>query len=232
MLLCVGELGWKPWACSPRTSPRELLWPWASFSKCYLLPRSALLKVWKQQTHSYLWQNIYLLMTWQTNIKKQQYSIRWVCYFRRQKRTCWRATPESFHFIYSEENPLARQTIHLEPPTKPDPMSCPHCPDQRGHHVPWVWMGIHCVWLQTCSLWISLRPPPTGAQPIQGEALLARDPTWGCGFLLLMGWERKGHCHYEYWGSAVWWSSTFRRTGLAAEVPANGSSRTGTGAGG
>ena len=159
MLLCVGELGWKPWACSPRTSPRVLPWPWASFSKCYLLPWSALLKVWKQQTHSYLWQNIYLLMTWQTIIKKQQYSIRWVCYFCSQKRTYWRATPESFHFIYSEGNPLAKQTIHLEPPTKPDPVSFPHRPDQRGHCVPWVWMGIHCVWLQTWSLWISQRPP-------------------------------------------------------------------------
>ena len=229
MLLCVGELGWKPWACSPRTSPRVLLWPWALFSKCYLLPWSALLKVWKQQTHSYLWQNIYLLMTWQTITEKR--NTVWVCYFWSWKRTYWRATPESFHFIYPEESPLARQTIHLEPPTKLDPMSFPHRPDQRDHRFPWVWMGIHCVWLQTWSLWISQRPPPPRAQPVQGEALLARDPMWGCGFLL-KGWEGKGHCHHECRGSAIWYSSTFRRTGLAAAVPANGPSRTGTGAGG
>ena len=75
-------------------------------------------------------------------------------------------------------------------------------------------------------------PPSPRAQPVQGEALLACDPMWGCGFLLLMGWEGKGHCHHECQGSAIWCSSTFRRTGLAAAVPASGPSRTGTGAGG
>lgn len=41
------------------------------FSKRYLLPRAALLTVWKQHTHSHLCQNIYLLITWQTQLMKK-----------------------------------------------------------------------------------------------------------------------------------------------------------------
>ena len=171
-------------------------------------------------------------MTWQTIIKKQQYSIRWVCYFCSQKRTYWRATPESFHFLYSEENPLARQTIHLEPPTKPDPMSFPHRPDQRGHRVPWVWMGIHCVWLQTWSLWISQRPPTPQSPACTGWGLAGTWPHVRVWVSAASGLGGEGALPPWMPGFCNLMQQHLQKDWLAAAVPASGPSRTGTGAGG